>query len=368
MEIEELQDHIQQLQKNNSHSIHESKMNYFAESIAMTQNFDKYDAASAHDNRSADRRIFNYKDLYINESIVQGIANKKLKDTQTILKANDVSEIGNLDPVVLSNKEELKKSESVTSDQDFEDYFYNYDGDDKNSSSSSDFELIEEHTEIQTEYKDKDQILKSRQMFKLNLEQKAKQRIMQIRKEAQFNQQRQFVKDVTQQFENKEKMYLSHDLIGFTVLCLLKQNRRKYQLSMEKQSQIVFTALVVMVVQSCLIYALGFQIVSEVHNFIPKDDQTFQLFLAKFMTTTALHINIYPEFASGMQIMKYVNNHPFNFDRPRLAFVLGFIQMVFAFIFEFCNIIILFSRATVFQTIASFVTLDVLFRLQTMYL
>ena len=69
-----------------------------------------------------------------------------------------------------------------------------------------------------------------------------------------------------------------------------------------------------------------------------------------------------------MSIMKYVNNHPFNFDMDKLAFTLGFLQMVFAFVFELCNIIILFSRINVFLTIASFVTLDVLFRLQTMYL
>jgi len=92
------------------------------------------------------------------------------------------------------------------------------------------------------------------------------------------------------------------------------------------------------------------------------------LFLAKFLTTIALHVNIFPEFASGMSIMKYVNNHPFNFDMDKLAFTLGFLQMVFAFVFELCNIIILFSRINVFLTIASFVTLDVLFRLQTMYL
>jgi hypothetical protein len=80
-------------------------MNYFAESIAMTNNLEKFDAASAQDNRSADRRIFNYKDLY-HESIVQGIAKAKFRDNQTILKANDASEIGHLEPEMVVSKEE----------------------------------------------------------------------------------------------------------------------------------------------------------------------------------------------------------------------------------------------------------------------
>jgi hypothetical protein len=80
-------------------------MNYFAESLAMSNNLEKFDAASAHDNRSADRRIFNYKDLY-HESIVQGIAKAKFRDNQTILKANDASEIGHLEPEMVVSKEE----------------------------------------------------------------------------------------------------------------------------------------------------------------------------------------------------------------------------------------------------------------------
>ena len=59
-------------------------------------------------------------------------------------------------------------------------------------------------------------------------------------------------------------MQFTEDLIGFTMLCLLKSNRRKYQLTMEKQSQLVFTAMMVMLVQALMIYALWLQIQSEV--------------------------------------------------------------------------------------------------------
>ena len=136
---------------------------------------------------------------------------------------------------------------------------------------------------------------------------------------------------------------------------------------MEKQSQIVFTAMMVMMVQALLVIALCLQIYSEVGNFIPADDQTFQLFLAKFLTTCALHLNIYPEFSSGMGIMKYVNNHPHLFDMDMLAYSLGSTQFVFAIIYEICNITVLFSRITVYFTIGSYITLEILFLMQKMY-
>jgi hypothetical protein len=60
----------------------------------------------------------------------------------------------------------------------------------------------------------------------LNL--KVKQKIAMLRKQEEFNQQQKFVKDVTNQIDSKDTMYFSKDLLGFTVLCLLKQNRRKY--------------------------------------------------------------------------------------------------------------------------------------------
>ena len=166
---------------------------------------------------------------------------------------------------------------------------------------------------------------------------------------------------------NKEKMFFSEDLIGFTILCLLKQNRRKFQLTMEKQSQIVFTAMMVMIVQGLLVYALFLQILSEVNNFIPADDQTFQLFLAKFLTTIALHLSIYSEYSSGMNIMKFVNNHPHSFDMDKLAFALGAVQFLFAIVYELCNIIVLFSRVTVYFAISSYVALEILFLMQKMY-
>jgi len=71
-------------------------------------------------------------------------------------------------------------------------------------------------------------LLQERQKFKNSLNLKVKQKIAMLRKQEEFNQQQKFVKDVTNQIDSKDTMYFSRDLLGFTVLCLLKQNRRKY--------------------------------------------------------------------------------------------------------------------------------------------
>jgi hypothetical protein len=42
--------------------------------------------------------------------------------------------------------------------------------------------------------------------------------------------------DITNTFDKKTKQYMTQDLVSFTVLCLMKKNRRKFQISQEKQA------------------------------------------------------------------------------------------------------------------------------------
>jgi len=65
--------------------------------------------------------------------------------------------------------------------------------------------------------------------------------------------------------------------------------------------------------------------------------------------------------------MKFVNNHPHLFDMDQLAFVFGMVQFIAAIIYEICNIIVLFSRITVFFAIASYISLEILYLLQKQY-
>jgi len=101
--------------------------------------------------------------------------------------------------------------------------------------------------------------------------------------------------------------------------------------------------------------------------FVPQTQSIFELFLAKFATTIAMHLNIYHQYSNSMNIMKYVNNHPYKFDQDSIAFGLGVILLMFSMIFEVCNMVVLFSRSTVYFTIGAYITLEVLICLQTFY-
>lgn len=93
----------------------------------------------------------------------------------------------------------------------------------------------------------------------------------------------------------------------------------------------------------------------------------FSLFIAKFLTTIAMHLMIYPLFLNGMNIMKYVNNHPSRFDFQNTAFWLGAAQIIASYLFELMNALILFTRVNVYFTIVSYVTVDVIANFGTFY-
>jgi len=58
--------------------------------------------------------------------------------------------------------------------------------------------------------------------------------------------------------------------------------------------------------------------------------------------------------------MKYVNYHPEEFSKPVLTFMLALASLLFSFCFEAINLFILFSKDSVYNTIVSYVTVDVL--------
>ena len=56
--------------------------------------------------------------------------------------------------------------------------------------------------------------------------------------------------------------------------------------------------------------------------------RTFELFCIKFYMTMASHFHICPWFDRSLTIMKYVSNHPNQFDMPWLAFSIGLFEFL----------------------------------------
>ena len=99
----------------------------------------------------------------------------------------------------------------------------------------------------------------------------------------------------------------------------------------------------------------------------PEQQWSLTLFITKFIATTVMHINIYPDFSNSMLIMKYVNNHPSRFDHQNIAFSLGMFQMLSSFIYEILNAIVLYTQSNVYFALIYFITVYVLSKLGTRY-
>ena len=94
---------------------------------------------------------------------------------------------------------------------------------------------------------------------------------------------------------------------------------------------------------------------------------SIQLYLAKFVTSIAMHLSIYREFQFGQNIMKFVNNHEEKFHQPYIPFTIGLTLTIFCFVFEFINMTILFSKPNVFFTVGSYLTVGLLISLSEIY-
>lgn len=80
-----------------------------------------------------------------------------------------------------------------------------------------------------------------------------------------------------------------------------------------------------------------------------------------------MHMQIFREFINGQSILKFLLTHKKVFHNNGLLFLLGLSRMLFCFLYEFINLFILFSRETVYLTMVSFFTVNLLINISTIY-
>jgi len=158
----------------------------------------------------------------------------------------------------------------------------------------------------------------------------------------------------------EKKLSLQNDMICYSILCMYKPNVEKFHISPQTQAKVLQNAFLTLLVQFTLTICIYWEIFDEMSNYYKINNQTFKLYVAKFVTTFAMHLLIFQEFTPALKIMKYTIYHPHNMAQPGMAIFLSIMQMVGCFLFELINIQILFSRANVYFTISSYITVDLL--------
>jgi len=168
-------------------------------------------------------------------------------------------------------------------------------------------------------------------------------------------------------FEKHTKfLALEQDFFSFTVLCFVKKNIETYKIDDKKLAKLLYQSQLMFLFQFILCVCIIKEIMDTQSSYSPQAS-SMELFFAKFVTSIAMHLCIYREFMKGQSIMKYVMNHEENFHEAYIAFILGFIQLLFCFTFEFINMVILFSKPNVYLTIVSYLTVTLLVDISSIY-
>lgn len=162
-------------------------------------------------------------------------------------------------------------------------------------------------------------------------------------------------------------MFLEKDYISFTYLCFYKRNIALFKLNDEDLAKMVFHATIMFMFQAILCKCLIGEILESDFRASELETATVGLYLAKFVTSTALHLSIFKDFDKARSMMKYIVNHPTKLQNTWICFLLAYTHINFSFVHEFINMIILFKCKTVLDAAVSFSTVGIIVQLNTLY-
>ena len=137
--------------------------------------------------------------------------------------------------------------------------------------------------------------------------------------------------ELISQVEQKEFLFLQRNMVSFTVLIFYTENRKKFQLTQEKQGHILFTTLTIFCCSALLTWAMYGYLIDQLwthlyHDFFNGDDlrKTIGLFVSKFLICAGIHVYIHPQWLVGLDSMKFIANHTEDFDFPVVAYMVPF--------------------------------------------
>ena len=170
-----------------------------------------------------------------------------------------------------------------------------------------------------------------------------------------------------QQLRAKKLVTFSPDSYSYAYLCYLKVNVNKYQLDRVFISRNLHFSLVIFLVQITMMVCMVFENISQGLSPGFDTNNKFPVLIARFACSVALHLKFIPDFAKGMKLINFVNNNPELFLSSRIAYLIGFMQIVIAFLGECLNLYNLQCYEEVHSCMIHFVTLLIICELNTIY-
>ena len=87
--------------------------------------------------------------------------------------------------------------------------------------------------------------------------------------------------------------------------------------------------------------------VDDFDTFFNSNSTIWRLYVSKFIINIVLHLSLTPYFVSSLDLMKFVTNHPKQFDQAPIVFFIGFVYFLIALLFEMINTVILVSELSI---------------------
>jgi hypothetical protein len=167
------------------------------------------------------------------------------------------------------------------------------------------------------------------------------------------------------------------------VLSLYKPNRKRLQLTNDQQMTSVYSALLCLLIAIALCYmgiayinsgdwplnflSVPVEPVWDTISFKKGVPRAFYLFCIKFYMGVAQHLHIMPWFEQSLIIIKFVANHPGDFDKSYVAFMIGFIQFCLCPIFLTINSIGFMHRENPHAVIFNYFTSVIIVEMPSKY-
>lgn len=93
----------------------------------------------------------------------------------------------------------------------------------------------------------------------------------------------------------------------------------------------------------------------------------YTVVVAKFVCSAALHMWLYPIISQSMTLMKFTNNHPEQFEKPNVAFLIVCCSLFINVAAEILNLYMLLYQHSVEHCIIHFVALEIIVEIPHIY-
>jgi hypothetical protein len=113
-------------------------------------------------------------------------------------------------------------------------------------------------------------------------------------------------------------------------------------------------------IQFGMIFTISFDVFYANESYALHPNAEFQVVIAKFICSSALHMMLCPHVGRSMTMMKYVNNHDKEFTNPKIVFLMTYASFWVNIFAEVINIYMLTYQHNVEHCIIHFVALEVI--------